>query len=132
MNMWYHGSKKKLNALKRQQSWGPPGTPKEESLNMIYLTPDFAFALVSAARPEGITEVNHNERTVHFENPEKFDPELEVYIYFVDPSKISDDKKTWIDKWQIAVDLDEIKPDKVETHKAGEVSQYYSIIGEKK
>jgi hypothetical protein len=127
---WYHGSKSLFPNLKRQKAWGPLGTPKEESLDMIYLTPDFAFALVSAARPEGITEVNHNERTVHFENPDKFDPDREVYIYFVDSSKIPDDKKTWIDKWQVAVDLDEIKPDKVETHKAGEVSQYYSIVGE--
>lgn len=127
---WYHGSKNLFPNLIRQKAWGPTGTPKKESLNMIYLTPDFAFALVSAARPEGITEVNHNERTVHFENPDKFDPDREVYIYFVDSSKIPDDKKIWIDKWQIAVDLDEIEPDKVETHKAGEVSQYYSIVGE--
>jgi len=126
--MWYHGSKKLVSVLKRQQAWGPPGTPEKESLNMIYFTPDFAFALVSAARPEGITEVNHNERTVHFENPDKFDPEKEVYVYIVDPSKIPDNKKIWIDKWQVAVDLDEIKPDKVEKHKSGEVSQYYSII----
>ena len=127
---WYHGSKKLVTALKRSQAWGPPGTPKEESLNMIYFTPDFAFALVSAARPEGITDVNHDERTVHFENPDKFDPEKEVYIYMVDPSKIPDDKKLWVDKWQVAVDIDEIKPDKVERHKAGEIYQYYSIVGE--
>lgn len=126
--MWYHGSKVLVSVLKRKQAWGPPGAPKEESLNMIYLAPDFAFALVSAARPEGITEVNHKERTVHFENSDKFDPEKEVYIYMVDPSKIPDDKLCWIDRWQIGVDLDEIKPDKVETHKSGEVSQYYSII----
>ena len=125
---WYHGSKKLLSALKRKKAWGPPGTPKEESLNMIYLTPDFPFALVFAAGPKGVTEVNHNERTVHFENPDKFDSEQEVYVYLIDPSKIPEEKKIWIDEWQVAVDLDEVIPDKVEKHKAGEVSQYYKII----
>ena len=123
----YHGSKKRLSKLTRQQAWGPPGTPKEESLDMIYLTPDFAFALVSGARPEGITEVNHKERTVHFENPEKFDPEKEVYIYIVDSSKIPSDKQKQIEN-QVVVDLDEIVPDKVEVHKASEVYQYYKVI----
>ena len=126
----YHGSKRLVSTLKRQKAWGPPGTPKEESLNMIYLTPDFAFALVSAARPEGVTTVNHNERTVHFENPEKFDLEREVYVYVIDMSKIPEDKIIQIDELQIAVDLDEIVPVEVKKHKAGEVSQYYSIIGE--
>ena len=128
--MYYHGSRKLVPTLKRSQAWGPHGTPKEESLNRIYFTPDFAFALVSAARPEGITDVNHNERTIHFENPDRFDPEKEVYIYAVDPSKIPDDKKLWVDERQVAVDLDEIKPDKVERHKAGEISRYYRIMGE--
>jgi len=126
--MLYHGSKALVPTLKRQKAWGPPGTPKAENLNMIYFTQDFAFALVSAARPEGITEVNHNERTVHFENPNKFEPEKEVYIYVVDPSKIPDDKKIWVDKWQVAVDLDEVTPVKVERHKAGEILNHYSII----
>jgi len=126
--MLYHGTRKLVFMLKRHQAFGPPGTPREESLNMIYFTPDFGFALVSGARPEGITEVNHNERTVHFENPDKFDPEMEVYVYAIDPSKIPDDKKIRIDKWQIAVDVDEIRPDKIERHKAGEISQHYSLI----
>ena len=126
--MLYHGSDKKFDVLKRHQTWGPPGTPMQESLNVIYFTPDFAFALVVAAGPEGINEVNYGEKTVRFENPEKFNSEKEVYIYVVDPSKISDEKKILIDPWQVAVDLDEIKPDKVEKHKAGELLKYYSII----
>ena len=126
--MLYHGSRGLFPALKRNQAWGPPGTPKEESLNVIYLTPDFAFALICAAGPEGITTVNHDERTAHFENSDKFEPDKEVYVYMIDPSKIPDNKKVCIDKWQIAVDIDEITPDKVERHKAGEISQYYSII----
>jgi len=126
--MWYHGSDKKFDVLKRHQAWGPPGTPAQESLNVIYLTPDFAFALSCGATPEGINEVNHGEKTIRFENPEKFDPEKEVYVYVIDPSRIPDEKKIPIDPWQVAVDLDEITPDKVETHKSSEISQYYSII----
>ena len=125
---WYHGSKRLFPTLRKQKAYGPPGTPAEESLEAIYLTPDFAFALACAARPPGGTEINHVERTVRFDNPVRFDPEKEVYIYLVDPSKVPDDKKIWIDKWQVAVHLDEIEPDKVETHKSGEVSRYYNIL----
>ena len=124
----YHGSRFLQKKLKRQQAYAPAGRPSQEGLNAIYLTPDFAFALVSGARPEGITEVNHNDRTIHFENPDKFDFNMDVYIYVVDPSQIPDDKKIQIDNWQIAVDLDEIEPLKVERHKAGEVFQYYKVI----
>jgi hypothetical protein len=126
--MLYHGSEKRFDVLKRHQARGPSGTPAGESLNTIYFTPDFAFAFVTAAGPEGVNEVNHDEKTVRFENPRKFNPEKEVYIYVVDPSMIPNEKKILIDPWQVAVDLDEIIPAKVETHKAGEISQYYIII----
>lgn len=122
----YHGSKKRIRKLKKQQAWNPPGTPSEEGLNDIYLTPDFPFALVSAARPLGITEVNHKEKTVHFENP--LNKELTVYIYIIDSEKIPPDKLRWIDEYQVIVDLDELEPDRIETYKAGEVSKYYTII----
>ena len=124
----YHGSTKRLSKLIRQQAFAPSGSPSEEGLNAIYLTPDFAFALVSGARPEGITEVNHKERTVHFENPERFNPEQIVYIYIVDSTKIPPDKQKQIDDWQVVIDLDEIEPDRVETHRASEIYQYYKVI----
>lgn len=124
----YHGSEKLLSKLTRQQAFAPSGEPSEEGLNAIYLTPDFAFALVSGARPEGITEVNHEKRTVRFENPDKFDLKRKVYVYFVNPFKIPKDKIIWIDERQVAIDLDEIEPDRVETHKAIEVFKYYEII----
>ena len=95
---------------------------------MIYLTPNFAFAMHCASAPEGNNEVNHNEKTVRFENLGKFNPEEKGYIYVVDPSRIPEGKMKFIDPWQVAVDLDEITPDKVETHKAGELLQHYSII----
>lgn len=127
--MFYHGSNSLFGTLKRRQAWGPPGTPKEESLNVIYLSPDPAFALAIAATPEGINTINHKERTIQFENPEKFDPEKIVYVYLVDEAKIPESKMIRIDDWQIAVDVEEIIPDKVEFHKAGEILQHYSFEG---
>lgn len=125
---WYHGSKKLFQKLKKQKAYGPPGTPAEESLEAIYLTPDFAFALACAARPPGATRIGHIDRTVRFDNPDKFDSEKDVYIYLVDPARIPDDKKIWVDKWQVAVTLDEIEPDKVEIHKSGEISKHYRVV----
>jgi len=126
----YHGSAKKFSKLKRQQAFAPAGRPSEERRNAIYLTKDFAFALISGASPlDQITEVNHRERTVHFENPEKFNPEQTVYIYIVDSTKIPVDKQEWIDdNRQVVVDLDEIEPDRVEDHKASEIYQYYKVV----
>lgn len=125
---WYHGSNRLFAEITRRKPACLSGVPKGEVLNMIYLTPDFAFALVMAARPEGITDVYNNRRMVRFENPDKIDPKREVYIYFVNPSRIPDDKKIRIDEWQVAVDLDEIMPDKVEKHEAGEFWQYYAAF----
>jgi hypothetical protein len=127
MNL-YHGSTKKLSKLKRRQAWAPPGRPLEEGLCAIYLTSDFARALLHGAEPEGIADIDFRKRTVHFENPDKFDPEQIVYIYIVDSSKISFDKQKQINNKQVVVDLDEIVPDRVETHKASEIYQYYKVI----
>ena len=122
---WYHGSNRLFTVLRRRRPALMLGVPKEEVLNMIYLTPDFAFALVMAARPEGITDVYNNRRLVRFENPDSIEPKREVYIYFVNPDRIPDSKKIWIDEWQIAADLDKLKPDRVEKREAGELWQYY-------
>ena len=34
------------------------------------------------------------------------------------------------DQWQVAVTMDEIRPDKVEVHKASKVLEHYRIIDE--
>jgi hypothetical protein len=127
MNL-YHGSTKKLSKLKRQQAWAPPGRPLEESLNAIYLTSDFAYALLHGAEPEGIADIDFRKRTVHFDNNDKFDPEQMVYIYIVDSTKIPVGKQKQINNQQVVADLDEIEPDRMEVHKAAEIYQYFKVI----
>ena len=93
----YHGSKQSFPKLKKRKAHAPPGRPAEEALEAIYLTPDFLFALACAARPPGVSNIDLTERIICFENPDQFEPEETIYIYFVDPAKISEDKKIYID-----------------------------------
>ena len=108
----YHGSKQSFPKLRKRKANAPPGRPAEEALDAIYLTPDFLFALACAARPPG----------------DQFEPNETIYIYFVDPTNISEDKKIYIDPWQVAVTEDEITPDKVETYKSGDLLKHYRVI----
>ena len=127
MNL-HHGSAQKLEKLKRKQAWAPPGRPSEEGRNAIYLTPDFACALLHGAEPEGIANIDLRKRTVHFDTTNKFDPKQIVYVYIVDSTKIPVGKQKQINNQQVVVDLDEIVPDRVETHKASEIYQYFRVI----
>jgi len=127
---WYHGSKKLFPKLKKHKAYAPPGAPPEDGLEAIYLTPDFVFALFNAAIPPGTTKADLMNRTMCFENPDMFNPEEEIYIYIIDPSKVPDDRKKYIDEWQIVVDMDEIEPDKVETYKSAEILKYFTIEDE--
>ena len=124
----YHGSKQAFSKLKKRKAHAPPGRPPEEALEAIYLTPDFLFALACAARPPGTSNMDLTKRLISFDNPDQFEPDETVYIYFVDLAKISDDKKIYIDPWQIAVTEDEIIPDKIETFKAGDLWKYYRLV----
>ena len=124
----YHGSSKKLDVLKRHKPCAPPGTPEGENLDVIYFTPEKYFAILAGAAVEGVNTIDHGEKTVCFQNPEKFNPDKIAYVYVVDSSRIPEGKKIVVDPWQIAVDVDEIMPDKVETHKAGEILNYYRIL----
>ncbi len=124
----YHGSKESFPKLKKRKAHAPPGRPSEEALEAIYLTPDFLFALACAARSPGISNIDITNRTICFENPDQFEPDETIYIYFVDPMKISEDKKIEIDQWQIAVIEDEITPDKIETYKSGDLLKHYRLI----
>lgn len=124
----YHGSKQSFPKLKKRKAHAPPGRPPEEALEAIYLTPDFLFAFACAARPPGTSNIDMTKRFISFDNPNQFEPDETVYIYFVDLAKISDDKKIYIDPWQIAVTEDEITPDKVETYKSGDLWKYYRLV----
>jgi hypothetical protein len=124
----YHGSKQSVPKLKKRKAHAPPGRPPEEALEAIYLTPDFLFALACAARPPGTSNIDLTKRFISFDNPDQFAPDETVYIYFVDLTKISDDKKIYIDPWQIAVTEDEIIPDKVETYKSADLLKYYRLV----
>ena len=124
----YHGSKESFPKLKKRKAHAPPGRPPEEALEAIYLTPDFLFALACAARPPGTSNIDLIKRTISFENPDQFAPDETIYIYFVDPEKISEDQKIYIDPWQVAVTEDEITPDKVETYKSADLLKHYCVI----
>lgn len=124
----YHGSKQLFAKLKKQKALAPPGRPPEEALEAIYLTPDFLFALACAARPAGTSNIDLTERTISFDNPDQFNPDETVYIYYVDPMRIPEDEKIYIDSYQVAVTLNEIAPDKVETYESGDLFQHYRLI----
>ena len=126
----YHGSKKLFSKLKKRKAYAPQGRPPEEALEAIYLTPDFLFAFACAAGPPGTSDMDLIKRLISFDNPDQFKPDETVYIYFVDLAKISDDKKIYIDPWQIAVTEDEIIPERVETYKAGDLWKYYRLVDE--
>lgn len=126
----YHGSKQSFPKLRKRKALAPPGRPAEEALEAIYLTPDFLFALACAARPPGTSNIDLTERTICFENPDQFEPEETIYIYFVDPTKIPEDKKIYIDPWQVAVIAAEITPEKVEIYKSGDLLKHYRVIDE--
>ena len=123
----YHGSKKRLPKLRKKKAQAPPGRPSEESLDAIYLTPDFLFALACAARPPGTSHIDMIKRTIRFEQPDQFDPEETIYIYCVNPTKIPADKKIAIDPWQVAATVDEIAPDKTIVYRSSELLKHYRV-----
>lgn len=126
--MWYHGSRWLFSKIERRHPVDLDGNPKEGGFKAVYITSDIGTALAFAARPEGVSNIDHEKRTIHFENPHLFEPEREIYIYHIDISSIPEERMILINKWQVAV-FDEIIPVKVEKYKAGEVTKYYRIIG---
>lgn len=126
----YHGSKSKVEKLERRQAGVKRGTivPDGELLNAIYLTPDYAFAILSASRPSGLTESDEEKRTVKFERPERFDPEQDIFIYSIESENIPSENLKQVGEFQFAVvGLDEIEPENIEQKKAIEVTKYYKL-----
>jgi len=129
----YHGSKQGgLAALKKRQAQAGEGVdvPKDELLEAVYLTPDYGYALAMAARPDGVTQINTVEKKIEFDNPDNFNPGLDVYVYEVD---IPDDQVRQVDELQYVVEsADKIKVLTQHAHKSGDVGQYYEIVNRKK
>lgn len=124
----YHGSKNgNLTAINKMQASAKEGltVPEDELKNGIYLTPDYGFALACAARPNGVTHIDDETKTIEFENPELFFPDKNVYVYEIE----IDEKETRkIDSNQYIVEnMAEIKPTAQYTHKAGDVEKYYEF-----
>ena len=127
VDYWYHGSKRRHDVLARQQAMAPEGRPAGEALNAIYLTPSFVFALACGARPPGLTELDLEARTIRFSDPTAFDADQTVYIHLVDPGRIPAEAMVRVDDWQFAVTLDEIVPDRIDVHRAGELGVWFEI-----
>jgi hypothetical protein len=124
----YHGSKNgNLAVLKKMQAEAGDGVevPEDELKNGIYLTPRYGFALACGARPEGVTQIDDVNKKIEFEHPEKFDPDLDVYIYEVE---VDENYARRIDDNQYLIEnLDEVKTTVKHEHKAKEVQNYYEL-----
>ena len=126
----YHGSKNNFASIRKNQAGKADNieVPENELLNAIYLTPDYGFALACAARPEGVTNIDGENKTITFENPDLFDPEEEVFVYEVDTEHIPKEKVIEVDDHQYAiVDIDELEVSGKFTHKAKDVQNYYEL-----
>ncbi len=131
----YHGTSKKLETLKRQQTQTMKRLNSEgkiinegDLLNAIYFTPKFGFALAMGARPEGHTKIDNSEDKITFEKLEFFDPEKDVYIYEIDSEDIPESKLRKVDETQYVVDMDEVVPTGEQKLKAEEVLKYYELV----
>ena len=126
----YHGSKNNFSSIRKSQAGKADSieVPENELLNGIYLTPDYGFALACAARPNGVTNIDGETKSITFENPELFDSEMEVFVHEVDVENIPKDKIIKVDDRQFAiVDIDELKVLNTFPHKAKDVQNYYEL-----
>jgi hypothetical protein len=126
----YHGTKTKLISLQPKQAGKADNieVPEKELLNAIYLTPNYGFALACGARPDGVTDIDEETKSITFENPQLFDPQETVYIYEFDSDAIPPENLTYVDELQFAVlNTAELIPTETHTHQAQEVEKYYEL-----
>lgn len=120
----YHGSKNNLVTIMKNQATKADSieVPKNELLDGIYLTPDYGFALACAIRPDGVTTINNENKSIIFENPELFNPEQEVFVYEIEVDNILKENIIKIDERQcVIVGIDELNIFSKFTHKAKDV-----------
>ena len=78
--------------------------------------------------PEGAAHIDHEAKTIEFENLDSFNPENEVYVYEFDEGKIPPENLRKVDELQYAVvGMNELVPEHQSIHKAGELTKYFEI-----
>tara|TARA_Y100000310_G_scaffold320806_1_gene377622 strand:+ start:447 stop:914 length:468 start_codon:yes stop_codon:yes gene_type:complete len=129
----YHGSNRPFKILKNDQLTNSPDKDRKERerkrRNVIYLSSSFAFALFFAAKPKlGKNMMSIKRGIVYFEKLDKLNPEEDVYIQIIDIADIPKEKRRWANEYELEVQLDEIKPVRIEIHKAGEIFEHFEVI----
>lgn len=126
----YHGSKVKENKLESRQAQTEERIDvlNDEPMNGIYLTPDYVFAVAMATRPEGVTEIDDENKIIEFNNPELFKPDEDVFIYVFESDKISKENLKYVDEKQYIVQgVDYLLAEEVKIIRAREVMKYYEL-----
>jgi len=125
----YHGSKEKLEKLEKRQARSEVEVPKDELLEAIYFTSNYGFAVACGARPLGVTDIDGEQKTIKFENPDLFDPRIDIFVYRIKSENVPKGHLRQIDNHQYVVEnMKEIIFENIDEMKAGEVSKYYKLI----
>ena len=139
LDWWYHGSRNKFRKLKRHNARAVPGSPEKDRQNAIYLTPNRANALAMGVSYSGLYNVDYaipesGKRRIQLEG--KLFEKNPIYLYLFKPKKVlkeaGKDGISVLDPSQIAVYIDELKPDQMEEYPLSEVTKHFQILVKKK
>lgn len=125
----YHGSKKQIEKLEKRQASAKEGVlvPNDELQDAIYFTPSREGAMAMAARPDGLTEIEG--KTIWFEHPEKFNPDLDIYLYSINLENINPAfLEQCEDEGQYIYKGDSLIPENIEKLKAIEITKYFDLL----